>query len=342
MDWLESKYIGLVSSRLRNYKRKSGETYNFSCPFCGDSATNPRKARGYVYGVKGKTMYHCHNCGVTYGFDKFLKTLDYSLYSEFSLERMKESGNRKEDNGLIELVAKMAKPVFMKDGPLAGLKKVSQLKHDHPCKQLVSHRMIPNEYHYKMFWCPKFFSWSNDVVPGKFDDKALSYDEGRLLIPFLAKDGSMHAFQGRSLSSESKTRYITIVNDETRPKVYGMDSVDFNKRVYVTEGPIDSMFLPNSIATAGGDLVSTIKDFPKDKLVIVYDNEPRSKETRAKLDKAVVNGYKVCIWPSNLEYKDVNDMVMGGLSREFVQYIIDTNTHSDLKARVALNAWSKS
>ena len=340
MDWLESKYVGLVSSRLRNFKRKSGETVNFSCPFCGDSQSNPRKARGYVYSVKGSTMYHCHNCNVTYGFNNFLKNLDYNLYSEFLVEKLKDSGSKKDD--LTEFVAKMKAPVFMKDGPLAGLKKVSQLKADHPCKVLVSNRKIPNEMHPKLFWCPDFMKWSNGVVPGKFDEKACMYDEGRLLIPFLNKEGIMHAFQGRALDPKAKTRYITIVNDESRPKLYGLDRVDFTKKTYVFEGPIDSMFVPNSIATAGGDLVSTIRDMPKEKLVVVYDNEPRNTDTVKKMDKAIINGYNVCVWPKSMEFKDVNDMIMGGLSPEFVQYVIDTNTHRDLKAKMALNLWSKS
>jgi hypothetical protein len=76
-------------------------------------------------------------------------------------------------------------------------------------------------------------------------------------------------------------------------------------------------------------------------MVVVYDNEPRSPETKKKLDKAIINGYSVCVWPSNLVHKDVNDMILGGLSADFVRYIIDTNTHNDLRAKLALNTWSK-
>ena len=79
----------------------------------------------------------------------------------------------------------------------------------------------------------------------------------------------------------------------------------------------------------------------KSKLVVVYDNEPRSRETKAKMEKAVVNGYSVCVWPTNLEHKDVNDCVTEGLTPEFVRYIIDTHTHRDLAARAALVQWSK-
>jgi hypothetical protein len=285
-------------------------------------------------------MFHCHNCELTYNFNNFLKNLDFQLYSEFSLEKLKDEKSPQQKE-LEDFVEKMKKPVFLQSGPLKGLKKVSQLSADHPCKAFVANRQIPNPYHAKMFFCPKFFTWTNEIIPGKFDDVSLLYDEPRLLIPFFDTEKNMHAFQGRALDSKSKTRYITIVNDETTPKVYGLDSVDFNKKTYVFEGPIDSMFVPNSIATAGGDLVSTVKDLPKKNLVVVYDNEPRSVDTKKKLDKAIINGYNVCIWPSNLEHKDVNDMILAGLSTDFVRYIIDTHTYNDLRAKLALNMWSK-
>jgi len=285
-------------------------------------------------------MFHCHNCEITYNFNNFLKNLDFQLYSEFSLEKLKHEKSPQQKD-LEDFIEKMKKPVFLKSGPLKSLKKVSQLSADHPCKIFVSNRQIPNPYHAKMFFCPKFFTWANEIIPGKFDDVSLLYDEPRLMIPFFDTEKNMHAFQGRALGGKSKTRYITIVNDETTPKVYGLDSVDFNKKTYVFEGPIDSMFVSNSIATAGGDLVSTVKDLPKKNLVVVYDNEPRSVTTKKKLDKAIINGYNVCIWPSNLEHKDVNDMILAGLSTDFVRYIIDTHTYNDLRAKLALNMWSK-
>lgn len=341
MNWLEQKYIGLVSPRLRNFKRKSNGLYNCSCPFCGDSENDKRKARGYIYSKAGKTLYHCHNCSATHAFSNFLKNFDYNLYSEFSLEKLKDEKSIQQVD-LEQFVAKMKKPVFLQSGPLTKLKKISQLKADHPAKIFVENRKIPTPYHAKLFYCPKFFAWSNTVVPGKFDQKSLHYDEPRLLIPFINHERKMHAFQGRSFDPNSKTKYITIVNDETVSKIYGLDTVDVEKKFYVFEGPIDSMFIPNSIATAGGDLISSTRGMPKKNMVIVYDNESRNRDTVKKIDKAIINGYNVCIWPSNIMYKDVNDAVLGGLSPEFINYIIDTNTHNDLRAKLAFNSWSKS
>jgi hypothetical protein len=237
-------------------------------------------------------------------------------------------------------VDKMKKPVFLKMGPLKGLKKVSQLSPDHRVKKFVESRRIPNPFHAILFSCPNFNSFTNNLLPNKFDDDSLARDETRLLIPFIDANKNMHAYQGRTLGN-SAVKYITIILDDNVPKIYGLDRVKFDRPVYVFEGPIDSMFVSNSIATAGGDLVSALRTFDKDKLVIVYDNEPRSKDTVKKIDKAIMQGYNVCIWPENLEHKDINDMILAGMSSEFIEYIIKQNTHRDLSAKLALQRWSK-
>lgn len=340
MQWLEHKYVGLVSSHLRNFKRKSASLYNFSCPICGDSNTVKNKARGYIYDKKGKMLFHCHNCNATMAVPNFIKMIDQNLYNEFVMEKLKDEKSP-EQTDLESFVEKMKKPVFLKEGPLKGLKKVSQLSPDHRVKKLVDSRKIPTPYHAKLFSCPNFKAFTNKLIPGKFDDESLKHDETRLLIPFFDKDKKLHAYQGRALG-QSKLKYITIVIDDSIPKVYGLDCVNFDKTTYIFEGPIDSMFIPNSIATAGGDLVSAIGTLPnKQNMVVVYDNEPRSGETIKKLDKAIMQGYNICVWPENLEHKDVNDMVLAGLSPEFIKHIITTNTYRDLSAKLALTRWRK-
>jgi hypothetical protein len=255
------------------------------------------------------------------------------------LEKLKET-KTPEQIDYEQFVDKMKKPVFLKSGPLKGLKKVSQLSPDHRVKRFVDARRIPNPFHAILFSCPNFKHFTNSLVPNKFDIHSIGNDELRLLIPFISSDKNVHAYQGRALG-DSKVKYITIVLDDSIPKVYGLDRVNFDKRVYVVEGPIDSMFISNSIATAGGDLVSAVGSFRKDNLVIVYDNEPRSRDTIKKLDKAILQGYNVCIWPDNLEHKDINDMYLAGLSSEFIKHIIDTHTYRDLAAKLALTKWSK-
>ena len=339
MDWLQHKYIGIISTRLEKFKRKGPNLYNFRCNLCGDSENHKNKARAYIYEKQGKLLFHCHNCNVTMSVPNFVKAVDQNVYNEWQLEKI-QNNKTPEQIDLETFVSKMKTPIFRKEGPLKGLKKVSQLSPDHRVKKFVDARRIPNPYHARLFCCPNFRQFTNNLVPGKFDENSLARDETRLLIPFFDTNKVVHAYQGRAVG-ESKVKYITIVLNDAVPKVYGLDTAKFDRPVYVVEGPIDSMFLSNSIATAGGDLVAAVSTFPKEKLVIVYDNEPRSKDTIKKLDKAIMQGYSVCIWPENLEHKDINDMFLAGLSSEFIKHIIDTHTYKDLTAKLHLNKWAK-
>jgi transcription elongation factor Elf1 len=83
----DSKYVRLISSRLRNFKQKKDYLWNFSCPFCGDSQKNKTKARGYVFQKGNNLFYRCHNCGVSTNVGNLIKQVDDSLHKEYVLER---------------------------------------------------------------------------------------------------------------------------------------------------------------------------------------------------------------------------------------------------------------
>lgn len=335
MNWLEQKYVNLLSYKLIMFKRKQSNVYNFRCPICLDSQKHKFKARGYIYTKKGHAVYHCHNCGVTMSIPRLLKTLDVRLYNEFMLEQLKELKPN-------EYAERMKKPVFRKEGFLKDLLKVSQLAPHDPVKQMVVARQIPNRFHALMFKCDSFMKFTNEIIPNKFDDKSLKYDGTRLLIPFLDREQKCFAYQGRAISDD-KVRYITIIVDESEPKVYGLERMDPNRKMYVFEGPIDSMFIDNSIATAGSDMVSTLMELPvaRENLIICYDNEKHSKETVAKINKAIDHNYKVVIYPDSFEYKDINEAILAGMNSSELNHILDHNIYSDLSARLRLSQYQR-
>ena len=200
-------------------------------------------------------------------------------------------------------------------------------------------RQIPKEHWDRMFICPQFKAFTNKIIPGKFENEKM--DETRLLIPFYDERKKIIAYTGRSFKPKTQMRYINIVLDETRPKIYGLDRWDKNKETLVVEGPIDSLFLNNCIASAGGDLISAIRDYDKSNFIIVYDNEPKSKTTREKIKKTIEAGYRVCIWPNNLKFKDINKMVQEGMKVVDIERIIRENTFSGLEAQIKLTFWRR-
>lgn len=345
LEWLDAKYLSLISFRLRNYKRKGNGTWNFSCPYCGDSQTDTRKARGYVFSRKGKMRYYCHNCSVP-GIDipKLVKHVDPGLYDEYVKEKLMAYAGERQKTDVEIFADKMKKPVFVKGSPLRYLKKVSLFKPSSALKIWVDGRKLPPDSHYRLFFCKEFKKWVNDYcIPGKFDEDSLKRDEPRLIIPFIDKEGNLFAFQGRSFKKNAKIRYITIILDESKPKIFGLDKVDETKTMYVVEGPLDSLFLPNGIASAGSDLTANLHRITDDKskFVVIYDNEPRNKEIVKKIEKAINQGYIVCIWPETIEQKDVNDMVLAGMEPNKVVDVINNNVYTGIEAKLKFQQWKK-
>jgi len=267
------------------------------------------------------------------------------MYDEYVKEKLMADPEKKEKTELQEFVDKMKPPVFVKSSPLKHLKKISLFKPSSAVKMWNDARKIPAESHYRLFFCKEFKHWVNEYcIPNKFDEDSLTRDEPRLVIPFLDEEGNLFGFQGRSFKKNANVRYITIILDDSKPKVFGLDKVNVElPHIYVVEGPLDSLFLPNCIASCGSDLTTSLHRVvdDKSKFIIVYDNEPRNEEIVKKIEKAIAAGYDVCIWPDTMEEKDINDMVLAGYNPAKIVDIINENVYSGLKAKLRFSEWKK-
>jgi transcription elongation factor Elf1 len=336
MDYLTNRYINLISNRLRNFRRKGERVWNFSCPFCGDSKTNRKKARGYLYEKNNVIWFTCHNCNEAIGsFDNFLKQFAASAYDDY----IREKYQKREEKS--EIVFPSSKFVSYDLNALKELRNINELDTSDAVRYYVNSRKIPEKYFDKLFDCPFFKSFTNSLLPKKFNQKSLFHEERRLLIPFFDENKKFFAYAGRSIEKEAYLRYINIVLDETKPKIFGLDRWNKTKPSVVVEGPIDSLFLDNCIASAGGDLTSVLKGMDKEQFTIVYDNEPFSFTTKNKIKKAIDHGFRVCIWPDHVIQKDVNNMILKGYSSTEISNIIKENTFNGLQASLRLAYWSK-
>ena len=339
MDSVDRKYAGILSTRLNQFSIINTHPYsaNFRCFVCGDSQKSSTKKRGYLHEKSNKLFYYCHNCHYNKPLGIFLKHHMPSLYDEYVIDTKLERDilEKKPVKPLDTLT--MARPKFTKkNSPLAKIKKVSQLPVDHPARNYIKSRGIPPNQHYRMYYVSKWKKWINSVIPNKFD--SLDYDQPRLVFPLIDKDGNVNGVNGRAFDPKAM-RYITIMFNDGAPKMFGLDIVDFSKTYYVVEGPIDSLFLNNSIAMVGADSnISALKNL--DNAVFIHDNEPRNEKICDKMEALIKKGRSVVIWPDYLETGlDINDMVKQGLNpRE----IIKSNTYRGMEAQLMLNTWRKS
>ena len=323
MDLVDSKYIGLVSSRLKKFKRVKADLYNFRCPICGDSQKHKNKARGYFYQVKNNTNFKCHNCGASLSLNNFLKQLDNVLHKQYIMEKFKE-GHTGKNFVVEEPKFDFKKPEFKSklDLPLCSEVEVAR-------DYLQSRKIDPSNFYY----AEKFKKFVNSY---KKTFTSTAHDEPRIIIP-LHFNKQLIGFQGRSLKSTSGGyKYITIMLDDDSPKVYGLDKIENKFSVYVTEGPFDSTFISNSIAMCGAD--ADVRKWGVNDPIWIYDNEPRNNEILKRISNTIDRGEKVIIWPNNIHEKDINDMVLAGHD---IMSILESNIYSNLEAKIKFNNWKK-
>jgi hypothetical protein len=335
--FVDEKFINNISHQLRNFHKKKNYLWNFSCPVCGDSKKNKLKARAYVFRVKDGLVFKCHNCGEVLSFSDFVKSIDPALYKEYVYESYLEKGEAPPVEKPKKTFKKKATEHFVvKPTVLDGCPSIAVLDSDHPARAYIEGRLIPKKFYNELYWTDDFPALVRRLDP----TQTLVKKEGRIVIPFFDRHGNLLAIQGRSLEPDAMIRYITIKAFESAPRIYGMNRLaksTSGKRIYVTEGPFDSLFLPNCIAMAGGDIPP---EFPTENTLIIYDNEPTKPETVEKIRKAIDRNYRVCIWPEKLPYKDINLMVMNGYNEAKIRDIVDSNSYIGLEARLKLQHWS--
>jgi len=338
MLYIDVNFASILGSRLRNFKKKSDYLWNYSCPVCGDSSKNKLKARGYIYKVKSDLFVKCHNCGYGTNLGNFIKYVDTKLYDEYVLERYKGGATKHNANKDPAPILEIPKEELLEDDILSSLTRLDTLPITHPAVAYVVNRKIPKDKWGLLYFAPKFKTYTNTVTP-KFQEPVQD-EHPRMIIPFFTPAGKVFAYQGRAYGKE-EPKYYTIKVDETQEKIYGLERVDYSKRIYVVEGPIDSLFLPNAIAVSGASFdTPTIRQLLAN-ATIVMDNEPRNKEIVKQLDKYIEAGYNVCMFPDHIEQKDINEMILSGKTSDEILELINTNTFKGIEAKLKFSTWRK-
>lgn len=329
--FIDRNFLLLLSPKLHRFSKKKDDLYNFRCPLCGDSQKNKSKCRGYVYRKKNDYFYMCHNCGASTSFFNFLKQVDPNLVEEYQLERYKNSANTNSPEPAFSEFK--AKPVFVKT---LDLPTIESLPNEHFAKKYVIGRKIPKKMYSQLYYADDF----KDFVDSFGVEKDIMAGDRRLIIPFFDKEGNLTGFQGRALG-ESKIRYITIKLMDDVPRMFGINRVNEEEPIYVFEGPIDSMFIKNSVAVASSALESAAEYLDKSKIVLVFDNEPRNKEIVKLMEHAIDNHFNVIVWPAMIQDKDINEMILSGFDIEELHDIMEKHTFVNLRAKMEFVNWKK-
>jgi len=340
----------------------NGDNYNFRCPICGDSKKNSSKKRGYLFWDTKHNRgyrYKCFNCGVSYTLEYYLKLYNPDLYKQYVFDGLKYKYTNKSkmnmvkddllekvDNSLVKklLNDKIKEKIII---PITKIKKYN-------IREYIYNRRIPKHKLKYIYYIDNFYETLYEPIKKLLNDKNIkdgSFDTDPRIFWFIKnRNNEIIGIQGRSILEDAKIRYLTIkITDDVM--VGNLENIQLSERVYVTEGFIDSLFLPNAVSLNGSSFKSTLnklKHIGVEDIVIIFDNEPYNKEIRKKVVEVVnesimVNGVKlgVCLLPERIRNKgkDVNDYIKNGIDISKLINIINENTHYGKIAKIKMLRW---
>lgn len=275
------------------------------CPICGDSK-NKSKKRGYILKHNPKNpgmwVYQCHNgdCPANDAISvvNFLKNYFPALHGQFRREITLAKGFTKREEP--------AQPIEVETAPkeeyneqedtkfFKPILKGSGILFDKAIELCRSRKIDPD------IWTKWFVA-----VDGRY--------KHRLIIPFYNNTNMIYYYQGRSLDDNIKPKYL---NRKTNKDdgIYNFYNVDPTKPSCILEGPIDSMFIKNSVAVLGLKYSDEVqKKLDTLKCYYLLDND---KDGLAKSKKLLCEGKYVFNWTKFLKaegicvkIKDINDYV---------------------------------
>lgn len=348
MLYVDEKYARLagLGINLFSVKKHSPFLAIGRCPICGDSKKSTTKCRFFFIQRKQEIMAKCHNCGYAGNMYSFLEKVDQNLLTGYIFEKFKQNvvtTKKEEDYSFLMVDAESVstkKEIVGVEERFAALPSVWDLDADHEYRVYLENRKIPKK---EFLYCEEFHKFARE-----FNDDFISKknEHARIVIPFRNREGKIYAFQARTLGKEIP-KYYTIIIDEEQPKFYNYDFIKPGKDIYIIEGPIDSMYIPNCAAALSSALEPTAHKFQDmlnnclEEYVLIYDNEPRNWDVVKLQERAINNGYRTVIWPAKFRFKDINEAVCAGVKPIEIYRIIKENTFSGLEAKLRFINWKK-
>jgi len=337
--YVDEAWMKRLSLGLLRFRKVKPNVHVCRCPFCGDSKKSSTITRFFLYVRKGSLNVQCKNCNYSRSFYNFVFDYAPQQFEEYKKETLLHSFTTKKKEVPVK---KTTKPSFntvinkKEETSLTVLTNTvncATLPDNHPAITYLCGRGFKKAQIERLLYTDDFKSVCMQL--SKSSSKNLLENEPRIVIPFYDELGNIKLIQGRALK-KSKMKYITIKTHDDVTKIYGLENLDKTKTTYCVEGPLDSLFVDNCLATCDANLTRSDAD------VLIFDNESRNENIVKLIDSAIDQGRSVVIWPNSTDNKqDINDMIQSGISQKLLMGVIRKRTFKGLMARLEFNKWKK-
>lgn len=306
----------VLSKEFSNIQKRKTVDYNdrvnFACPYCGDSHKNVHAKRGNFY--YNRLIYICFNCDKKTTFDRFCKDFNEQLDPDKKLEMIEHLNSvmtysdyegdfvDARFENLIDMSE--LERVFSQDlTPISDFKPIQV--NGGVYKYLVG-RGIPPEYH-KNIYQAKY--WKNEdesewiiALLNRRGDKVLGMQIRNL------KEGRRRTF--KIYNYENLLEWVSLGKDLPEPDMndlviynklsyyFNILNVDFDSKITVFEGYLDSLFFPNSIGLVGVNTDFRFLESNNLDLQYFFDNDEAGYK---KSEEKLKEGYPVFLWKKLFE-----------------------------------------
>lgn len=293
-----------------------------TCPVCGDSKKNHSKKRGILYLDSFK--YYCWNGDCTAKYWSIFKFLNFFNKKISNIEQIIHISDIVKNSKLQRTHTKLVDSseyfeyLYNNSVTHFELKKFYGLQDIDTCKWgkefLKSRALIrfrenflfkTNKFGNREVWVLNKIDENNTIVGLQIKNIDFS-------VKYTTKNfQTLNEEMGKTLSNTDPYFLEKCNNFST---IFNIFNVDIENTLTVFEGPIDAMFLKNSIATAGA---SKLKDFfdDLDNVRFFFDNDKTGKTNSISKIK---NGKRSFMWKkfftennyNKTDIKDLNDLVL--------------------------------
>lgn len=319
---------------------KSLRDYSAKCPVCGDSKKKKNLKRCHLFTkvTWDHDKIHCFNCGWSGNMFSFLELVSPGLYNSYKNEKRSDSFNQLqtyESSTKVEIdtddIIKNINVSFfdnLRTKPPKLFDLPNEFKEievgDEFYNYLIERKMTPDIIK-KFRKCEGSIVYNNQPVELK-----------KYIVLPLWCGSQVYGFQVRHI--QHKQFYTFIPEENEGYKVWNWFDVNMDEDLYIFESYFDALSsgLTNITAQLGATLSEDrLKEAKKP--IFVLDNQRVDPTAREESLKYVRRGYKVMVWPNkNIKYKDFNEILKKGGTREQISKFITNNLDEGLTAELSL------
>ncbi len=276
--------------------RKRSKSIQFACPICGDSKDDPSKMRGHIYLEYG--LYKCYNSrDCSSSLNEFFRRFEVDdVFTREELHELKKVAiaSRAEVFSTRQAISLMdiddiAPFLFDRDQIKSSFGAV-EIGDDIYAKRKVQERQIPTSRWDQLLWVA---DWQRTRLDGTIE----RHSQELLILNMHMGTQKVLNFQRRQMRPRySGPKYMTttyseiceVLNlpqeEDVKKKLdisgqfFNVMNVDWGNIIYVFEGPIDSFFMPNSLALGTSGVAIKHPTF-----YYIYDDDPTGRKEALKM-----------------------------------------------------------